>query len=116
MSGFAKIDIDRKKKKKYHTNSSQRFLERRGKIMQYDYSKLRGKIVETYGTIAEFCREHELNNQNISKKLNNVTHFSIDDALELSNYLSIPKEEIHRYFFVVKIGNELKKEKFGKSV
>ena len=70
--------------------------------MEFDYSKLRGKIVETSGTITQFCQDNGLSVQNVSKKLNNVAHFSIEDAIEISKCLSIPDEEIHNYFFVAK--------------
>jgi len=70
--------------------------------LDFDYSKLRGRIVERNGTITRFCQENKLSMQNFSKKLNNVAHFSIEDAIDISKRLEIPDEEIANYFFVEK--------------
>lgn len=67
--------------------------------MAYDYSKLRGKIREVYGTQEAFACAMDMSPATLSKKLNNVTDWSraeIDRACEL---LHIPLEEVPLYFF-----------------
>lgn len=77
-----------------------------GIYLKFNYSKLRGRIVEHYGTVTRFCGENKMNMQNFSKKLNNAAHFSIEDVINISELLSIPDEEIADYFFVEKVSDE----------
>lgn len=68
----------------------------------FDYSKLRGKIREVYGTQFDFAEAMGMSAVSLSEKLNNKTQFTqkeIDKACEL---LQIKKEEIPIYFFMSK--------------
>lgn len=70
--------------------------------MMFDYSKLRGKIREVYGTQFDFAEAMGMSAVSLSEKLNNKTQFTqkeIDEACEL---LQIKKEEIPIYFFMSK--------------
>lgn len=71
--------------------------------MKFDYSKLRGRIVERNGSISQFCHSNNLSVQNFSAKLNNRAKFSIEDAINVSKALEIPQENVADYFFVEKV-------------
>ena len=69
----------------------------------FDYSKLKGKIKEVFGTQSAFAAEMQMSRVSLSKKLNNKMQFSqkeIDRAVDL---LKIKKEEIPVYFFTPKV-------------
>jgi transcriptional regulator with XRE-family HTH domain len=65
----------------------------------FDYSKLRGRIVEkglTQGGLAKMLGISEVS---LSKKLKNEIRFSADDIVRISEILEIQPEEIGTYFF-----------------
>lgn len=64
-----------------------------------NYNKLRGKIVEVYGSQKRFSSKILLSEQSITAKLNGRSDFSQEDILRWSNALCIKKEEIGAYFF-----------------
>lgn len=67
--------------------------------MSMEYSKLRGRIVEKYGTMTAFAEKLNIKVQTVSRKLNSDVGFTKDDILVWSELLDIPKEEIGIYFF-----------------
>lgn len=67
------------------------------------YAKLRGKIVEKYGTIEEFRKLLGISAVSVSKKLNGVTGFSQADILKWSDLLGIEIEDVGSYFFDSKV-------------
>ena len=67
--------------------------------MQYNYSKLKGKIVEKFLTQSNFAKEIGISNKSLSDKLNNKrdwTQRQIDNSCKV---LGISSEEIPVYFF-----------------
>lgn len=55
-------------------------------MIKYNFSKLKGKIKEVFGTQNEFAEAMNMAPNTLSLKLNNVTDFSsneISDAVEL---------------------------------
>lgn len=71
----------------------------------FDYSKLRGRIVEKYGSIEAFASETSISNMSVSKKLNNKVAISRDDMIEWSGLLDIPLEEYGAFYFVKKLND-----------
>ena len=69
----------------------------------FDYSKLRGKIIEKYHTQIKFADAYDISRQAMSNKLNNKTYFSASDIMKMSNMLDIDANEINSYFFTQKI-------------
>lgn len=65
----------------------------------YDYSKLRGRIVEKFGTISAFTEALGSSTVTVSSKLNNKSGFSRSDIEHWSELLEIPFVEIGLYFF-----------------
>lgn len=65
----------------------------------YDYSKLRGRIVEKFGTIKAFSEALGVSNVAVSEKLNNKVGFSRADIETWSNLLDISETEYGLFYF-----------------
>jgi len=74
----------------------------RMKEVLFDYSKLRGKIKEVFGTQAAFAAEVPMSTVSLSEKLNNKVQFSQKEIDKACDRLQIAKEEIPIYFFTPK--------------
>lgn len=66
--------------------------------MTFDYSRLRGKIVERFGSITNFCKTAGTNNSYLCQKLKTGNPFNTDTAFKMSEILGITGE-IEQYFF-----------------
>ena len=73
--------------------------------MVFDFSKLRGRIVEKFGSCAAFAAEVGLPESSISARLNNRVKIDSDEILRWSDpdMLDIPAEEVHLYFLTPKV-------------
>ena len=71
--------------------------------MSFDYSKLRGKIVEKYGNQSNFASALGISENTLSLKMNNKVRFTTDDITTISRLLEIDAGEIGRYFFALKV-------------
>lgn len=71
--------------------------------MIFDYRKLRGKIVEIYGSQTAFVKEFGVSENTFSMKVNNKVRFSANDIIKICRMLDIPKNEIGEYFFTPKV-------------
>ena len=70
--------------------------------MDYDYSKIKGKIRELGLTQDEFAKYIGITQQTLSKRFENSRPFTqpeIDKAMKL---FQEPLENIHKYFFTTK--------------
>ncbi len=67
--------------------------------MNFVYNKLRGKIVEMFGSQKEFSKQINLSEQSVTAKLNGRSDFSQEDIIRWSNALEIRLDEIGAYFF-----------------
>ena len=67
--------------------------------MGYCYNKLRGRIVEKYGTQSAFARDIGLSKTSLSKKMTGKTGFSQEDVRLWRDKLDITDSEIGTYFF-----------------
>lgn len=65
----------------------------------YEYAKLRGRIIEKYGTLYAFAEKLGISTVGMSKKLNGKIGFSQQDIEEWAKELEIPKAEYIDYFF-----------------
>lgn len=70
-----------------------------------DYSKLRGRIVEKYGSLTQFSKEISISRTALDYKLHGKIEVSRKDILEWSNLLDIKPEEYGAYFFTEKVNN-----------
>lgn len=69
----------------------------------FDYSKLKGKIKEVFGTQSSFAKAMGLSSVSLSSKLNNATNFTQIEINRACELLSIPVEFIPVYFFTEKV-------------
>lgn len=65
----------------------------------FEYKKLRGRIVEKYGTQGEFAKAIGLSENSLSKKMTCVTGLSQDDIVLWSELLDIPKSDFGDFFY-----------------
>ena len=67
--------------------------------MPYTYNKLRGRIVEKYGSQAAFANELGRSQVCVSRKLQCKTEFSQEDMNVWAGLLDIDLSEYGSYFF-----------------
>lgn len=69
----------------------------------FDYSKLKGRIVEKFKTQSKFAAINQLSDRSMSLKLNNGIGLSQDEILKWCRLLEIETGEIPVYFFTQKV-------------
>lgn len=69
----------------------------------FDYRKLRGRIVEKYGTQSNFAKVNNISDRSMSLKLNNGIGLSQKEIVSWCNQLDIPISDIPAYFFARKV-------------
>lgn len=67
--------------------------------MFFTYNKLRGRIVEMFGTQERFSEVIGLSNVSVSRKMTGRTQFSQSDIVLWCEKLEIPIKEVGLYFF-----------------
>lgn len=67
--------------------------------MPYQYNKLRGKIIECYGTQGNFANALGLSVNSVSKKLNCHTGFTQEEMNKWALLLDIELKDYPAYFF-----------------
>jgi len=65
----------------------------------FEYRKLRGRIVEKFGTYGNFAEDINVSLVTVSNKLRGVTQFSQDDIVLWCEALEIPLSDSGAYFF-----------------
>lgn len=71
--------------------------------MAYDYSKLKGRIVEKYGNQTKFAEIMGLSERTMSLKLNNTNYWKQNEISKACKLLDINEDEIKQYFFNLKV-------------
>lgn len=71
-------------------------------MLNYDYSKLRGRIIEKCGSLSNFAVAMGISKQALSKKMTGKTYWSQDDIVKAFEILDVPLESAGNYFFVEK--------------
>ena len=67
--------------------------------MSFDYSKLRGRIREKYGTEQKFAVAMGIGRVSLSSKLNNESDFTRKQMLRAAEVLDLDATQIPEYFF-----------------
>ncbi len=67
--------------------------------MNFNYSKLRGKIRECNLTQEQLAEAIRINKGTLSAKLNGQFAFTTTEMLSIGSALNIPKNELGDYFF-----------------
>lgn len=70
--------------------------------MCYDYSRLRGKIREKFGTEAAFAEEMGVSSVTLSSKLNNKKPFTQPEIVKAMGLLDFHRSQIADFFFCAK--------------
>lgn len=73
------------------------------KKTKFDYSKLKGRIIEKYETQGKFATANGISNRSMSLKLNNGIGLSQEEILRWCYMLDIDTSEISAYFFKQKV-------------
>ena len=68
----------------------------------YDYTKLRGRIKERFGTETAFAKAVYMNRTSLSLRLTGLREFTQGQILLFANALEIPYCLIGDYFFTIK--------------
>jgi len=71
--------------------------------MKYDFSKLRGKIIEVFGKQEAFAKALELSSRSLSLKLNNERYFKPTEISKAIELLGLSLSDIPEYFFTVEV-------------
>lgn len=69
----------------------------------FDTSKLRGRIVEKYGTIGKFSNVLNCSQNTITNYLNGSSNLNQDKIIRWCELLDIKEKEIPAYFFTQKV-------------
>ena len=69
----------------------------------FDFSKLRGRIKEIYGTQTSFATAMLMNEATLSNKLNNNVEFSPKEIIRACLFLNVKLKQIDEYFFTAKV-------------
>jgi len=71
--------------------------------MELMHSKLRGRIVEKFGTYRAFAKELGVSEQIVISKLNGRSGFSDKNIIQWSNALDIREDEVGAFYFTQKL-------------
>ena len=69
----------------------------------FDYSKLKGKIVEVLGNQSNYAKALGLSETSITNKLNNAVYFTQGEIMASAEILHIDLRDISTYFFTLKV-------------
>lgn len=73
--------------------------------MAFDYNKLRGRIIEKFGSQVEFAKAMNWSERTLSKKINGKVQWKQADICNAIKLLEISKDDIQEYFFKLKVQN-----------
>ena len=71
--------------------------------MVFKYNKLRGRIVEVYGSQSKFAEIIGQSEQNITAKLAGRSSFTQENIITWCKALNIGPEDIGNYFFTLEV-------------
>ena len=71
--------------------------------MEFDYSRLNGRIETVCGTQRQFAKVIGISEHTISKKLNNCVDWKQREIMKAVPILKIKQDEISEYFFTPKV-------------
>lgn len=67
------------------------------------YAKLRGRIVEVFGTQEAFAKAMGFTTSAISMRLNNKIKWNVEEVFKAKELLKIEDSEVVSYFFTPKV-------------
>lgn len=81
--------------------------------MAFDYSKLRGRIIEKFGSQGAFARGIGWSERTLSLKLNDKIAWRQTEICKAVSLLGLGVEDIQEYFFENKVQNIEQNHKVG---
>ena len=69
----------------------------------YDLNKLKGRIVEKFGTQGSFAQAMGMSGRTLSLKLDNKVDWKQTEIVKACKLLEIPDDKIADYFFKLKV-------------
>ena len=74
-------------------------------LLEYDYSKLDGRITEIFGSRRKSAEAIGRSERTVSLKMNNKIPFDQGEMEQSADVLNFPVEELGEYFFTRKVQN-----------
>ncbi len=71
--------------------------------MAFDYSKLRGRIIEKFGSQMSFAEAMDISERTLSLKLSGKRMWKQSEICLAINLLGLSDDDIKEYFFVLKV-------------
>lgn len=71
----------------------------------FNYSKLRGRIVEKCGTQQEFAKTMEMSEKTVSLKMQGKIPWKQTDIMKALDVLDLDASDVQDYFFAVEVQN-----------
>lgn len=76
-----------------------KILNKGGDGLAYNYRKLRGRIIEKYGTLKDFAVDMKWSDRTLSLKMNCKVFWKQPEIMKAAKLLDIPSDEVMDYFF-----------------
>lgn len=67
--------------------------------MKFDYSMLKNRIREVFGSVTEFCENCGIDEAEFLEKVNNNKDFSSSEIVIVCDALHVDENEIQGFFF-----------------
>ena len=74
--------------------------------MAFNYNKLRGKIVEVFGTQDNFAKKLGISTNALSRKMNNKISLSQKEVIQWAELLGICEKDYKAYFFTIEVQSD----------
>lgn len=71
--------------------------------MAFDYSKLRGRIVEKFGSQSDFAKAFGCSDRTLSLKMNGKISWKQSEIIKAMSLLGLSGEDIQDYFFTLEV-------------
>ena len=73
--------------------------------MTFNYNKLRGRIIEIFGSQSEFAKKMKWSERTLSLKMQGKISWKQVDILKAISLLKLSADDILEYFFTVEVQN-----------
>lgn len=73
------------------------------KDIHYNLNKLKGKVVEIYGTQSSFAKALGVSEKTMTSKMNGNAYFTVPEISKAVKILGLSAADIQEYFFTEKV-------------
>lgn len=81
---------------------------RKKNFAKFSYRRLKGRIVEIFGSAGRFAEAMGMSRQMLSSRLKGRTPFTVQEIWYARGLLQIPKEDVYEFFFTLEKKEEVK--------